>query len=201
VSISGAAGTGKTAAVQELRRALSEAGREVLAVAPTMGAVDELKTVGFGNALTLERLLQDPKMREGLNGSVVILDEAGVVSARQMADFVGLAEDGSLRIIISGDTKQLQSVEAGDALRILEKESKLKTVALTQVQRQTRRNYRDAIQQLRRRPEGGFAKLVAIGAVREVPSRSGRKPLQTRMRNVGTEPHWPSARLTTRSIE
>ena len=168
VSISGAAGTGKTATLQELRRALTEAGRDVLAIAPTMSAVEELQKVGFENAVTLERLLQDPQMRQGLNRSVVILDEAGMVSARQMADFLRLAEERSLRIIFSGDTKQIQSVEAGDALRILEKESKLKTVALTQVQRQTRRDYRDAIQELRRHPERGFAKLDAIGAVREV---------------------------------
>jgi conjugative relaxase-like TrwC/TraI family protein len=168
VSISGAAGTGKTATLKELLRALSEAGREVLAVAPTMSAVEELQKVGFANAVTLERLLQDRKMREGLAGSVVILDEAGMVSARQMADFLRLAEAQSLRIVFSGDTKQIQSVEAGDALRILEKESKLKTFALTQVQRQTTRDYRDAIQELRHHPERGFAKLDAIGAVREV---------------------------------
>jgi hypothetical protein len=59
-------------------------------------------------------------------------------------------------------------VEAGDALRILEKESRLKTVALAQVQRQTRNDYRDAIEELRRNPERGFAKLDAMGAVREV---------------------------------
>jgi conjugative relaxase-like TrwC/TraI family protein len=168
VSINGAAGTGKTATLKELRRALSEAGREVLAVAPTMSAVEELQKVGFANAVTLERLLQDRKMREGLYEAVVILDEAGMVSARQMADFLSLADAQSLRIVFSGDTKQIQSVEAGDALRILEKESKLKTFALNQVQRQTRRDYRDAIEELRHHPERGFAKLDAIGAVREV---------------------------------
>ena len=168
VSISGAAGTGKTATLRELRRALLEAGREVLAVAPTMSAVEELQKVGFENTVTLERLLQDPMMRQGLNRSVVILDEAGMVSARRMSEFVRFAEENSFRIIFSGDAKQIQSVEAGDALRILEKESKLKTFSLTQVQRQTRKDYRDAIQELRRYPERGFAKLDAIGAVREV---------------------------------
>jgi hypothetical protein len=44
----------------------------------------------------------------------------------------------------------------------------LKTVALAQVQRQTRKDYRDAIEELRRHPERGFAKLDAMGAVREV---------------------------------
>ena len=173
VSISGAAGTGKTATLKELRCALAEAGRTVLAVAPTMSAVEELQKVGFADAITVERLLQDPRIRGDIVGNVIVLDEAGMVSARQMADLLRLAEDCSLRVVFSGDTKQIQSVEAGDALRILEKESQLKSVALTQVQRQTSRDYRDAIEELRRHPERGFAKLDAMGAIREVAT-SGR---------------------------
>ncbi|HMD71044.1 MAG TPA: MobF family relaxase [Bryobacteraceae bacterium] len=169
VSISGAAGTGKTATLRELRRGLMEAGRELLALAPTMSAVEELQKVGFANAITLERLLRDPQVQDDARGKVMILDEAGMVSARQMADLLQLAEDGSFRVVFSGDTRQIQSVEAGDALRILEKESRLKTVSLNQVQRQTRKDYRDAIIELRRDPERGFAKLIAMGAVREVP--------------------------------
>jgi conjugative relaxase-like TrwC/TraI family protein len=169
VSISGAAGTGKTATLRELRRGLIEAGREVLAVAPTMSAVEEMQKVGFADAITLERLLQDTRVQTDAFGKVVILDEAGMVSARQMASFLKLAEAHSMRVVFSGDTRQIQSVEAGDALRILEKESRLKTVSLNQVQRQTREDYRDAIVELRRDPERGFAKLAAMGAVREVP--------------------------------
>jgi ATP-dependent exoDNAse (exonuclease V) alpha subunit len=168
VSISGAAGTGKTATLQELRRGLLEAGRDVLAVAPTMSAVEELQKVGFADAITVERLLQDPRIHDDIHGRVIILDEAGMVSARQMGDLLRLAEDCSLRVVFSGDTKQIRSVEAGDALRILEKESRLKTVALAQVQRQTRKDYRDAIEELRRNPELGFANLLAMSAVREV---------------------------------
>lgn len=169
VSISGAAGTGKTAALRELRRGLMAAGREVLAVAPTMSAVEEVQKVGFNDAITLERLLRDPRVQNAASGKVMILDEAGMVSARQMSDLLQLAEDHSLRIVFSGDTRQIQSVEAGDALRILEKESRLKTVSLNQVQRQTGKDYRDAIVELRRDPERGFAKLAGMGAVREVP--------------------------------
>ncbi len=133
-----------------------------------MSAVEELQKVGFADAITVERLLQDPRIHDGVHGKVIILDEAGMVSARQMADLLRLAEDCSLRVVFSGDTKQIRSVEAGDALRILEKESRLKTVALAQVQRQTRKDYRDAIEELRRHPERGFAKLDAMGAIREV---------------------------------
>jgi conjugative relaxase-like TrwC/TraI family protein len=168
ISISGAAGTGKTATLQELRRGLREARRGVLAVAPTMSAVEELQKVGFENAVTVARVLQDQTVQNELQGKVVILDEAGMVSARQMNQFLRLAEQRNARVVFAGDTKQIQSVEAGDSLRILEKESRLKSVGLTEVKRQIVKDYRDAIQELRRDPERGFEKLEAIGAVREV---------------------------------
>jgi hypothetical protein len=41
VNLRGAAGTGKTATLRELLRGLGEAGREALAIAPTMSAVEE----------------------------------------------------------------------------------------------------------------------------------------------------------------
>ena len=167
IAISGAAGTGKTATLQELRRGLIEAGREVVAIAPTMSAVEELQRVGLGDAMTVARLLQDPAVQQQLRRKVLILDEAGMVSGRQMAEFLRRAELNDARVVFTGDTKQIQSVEACDALRVLEKESRLKSVALTEVQRQTRTDYREAIQELRRAPERGFEKLDAMGAVRE----------------------------------
>jgi len=106
VSIRGAAGTGKTATLQELRRGLMEAGRGVLAVAPTMSAVEELQKVGFTDAITLERLLRDPRLQNDACGKVIILDEAGMVSARQMADLLQLAADRSLRVVFCGDPKE-----------------------------------------------------------------------------------------------
>ena len=91
-----------------------------------------------------------------------------MVSGRQMHELLKLADRQSARIIFSGDTKQIQSVEAGDALRVLENESRLKSTSLTQVQRQITADYRNAIQELRRDPEAGFEKLDRIGAVHEV---------------------------------
>jgi ATP-dependent exoDNAse (exonuclease V) alpha subunit len=82
VNMRGAAGIGKTATLKELRRGLAEAGREVLAIAPTMSAVEELQKIGFAEAITAERLLQDERMQSILRGKVVILDEAGMVSGR-----------------------------------------------------------------------------------------------------------------------
>ena len=168
VNIRGAAGTGKTATLQELQRGLEESGRQVLAVAPTMSAVEELQKVGFSDAITVERLLQSQSAQRDLFGKALIVDEAGMVSGRQMSELLKLADQQSARIIFSGDTKQIRSVEASDALRVLERESHLKSASLSEVQRQTAQGYRAAIQELRRDPERGFDNLQQIGAVREV---------------------------------
>ena len=169
VNLRGAAGTGKTATLTEIARGLREAGREVLAVAPTRGAVEELQKVGFRDAMTISRLLEDHKAQAALHGRVLVVDEAGMVSGRQMEGLLKLAKREGARILFSGDTRQLQSVEASDALRILEQESRMKSVSLTAVQRQTQAQYRDAIQTLRHSPEQGLERLEQLGAIREVP--------------------------------
>jgi AAA domain/TrwC relaxase len=169
INLRGAAGTGKTATLQEIDRGLRESGREVTAVAPTRSAVEELQKVGFREAMTVSRILQDETAQSTLRGRVLIVDEAGMISGRQMEGILRLAEQHMTRVVFSGDTRQIQSVEASDALRILERESQMKSVALTGVQRQTHTQYRDAIQTLRQAPEQGFEKLERLGAVHEVP--------------------------------
>ena len=122
-------GTGKTATLKELRRGLSEGERDIIAIAPTMSAVAELKSVGFTEAMSVERLLQDSRTQSGLGDTVTIADEAGMLSGRQLAELLGLTQRSGARIVFTGDTRQIQSVEAGDAMRVLETESRLKSVS------------------------------------------------------------------------
>ncbi|HWW83877.1 MAG TPA: MobF family relaxase, partial [Vicinamibacterales bacterium] len=121
VNLRGAAGTGKTAILEALRHGLVENGHEPLAAAPTMSAVNELRKVGFSDAMTIQGLLADSERQATLAGRVLIVDEAGMVSGQQMADLLTLTERQSMRLVFAGDTQQLRSVEAGDALRVLER--------------------------------------------------------------------------------
>jgi conjugative relaxase-like TrwC/TraI family protein len=168
VNLQGAAGAGKTTTLQEIQKGLKAGGWGVVAVAPSQTAVEELQQRGFHGAMTLQRLLLDQRAQAALRGKVVILDEAGMVSAKQMGEFVSLAKSSGARVVFSGDTQQLQSVEAGDALRILEKESKLKSVSLTRVERQKSLPYKAAMGELRRDPARGLERLEKMGAVSEV---------------------------------
>jgi len=168
INVRGAAGTGKTATLREIDRGLREARHEVLAVAPTRSAVDELEKIGFRDAMTVSRLLESQEPEGTLRGKVLIVDEAGMVSGRQMQSLLHLGEEQGARIVFSGDTRQIPSVEASDALRILERESELRSVSLMEVQRQTNSLYREAIKTMRHSPEEGFAQLEKLGAIREV---------------------------------
>lgn len=118
--------------------------------------------------MTVSRLLEDQEAQRTLGGKALIVDEAGMVSGKQMHSLLHLAEDHGARIIFSGDTRQIRSVEASDALRILETESGLKSISLTGVQRQTNPDYREAIKAMRSSPEEGFGKLEELGVIREV---------------------------------
>jgi ATP-dependent exoDNAse (exonuclease V) alpha subunit len=168
ISLQGAAGTGKTAMQQEFKRLLTETRQSIYAVAPSTSAVEELQKVGFSNAKTIARLLADPLERFEVRGQVLLIDEAGMVSSKDMEQLLALAKKEGARIVFSGDTQQLKSVSEGDALRVLERESKLQQVSLRQVQRQLNAEYREAVETLRNHPAEGFERLEKMGAIREV---------------------------------
>src|SRR5277367_5481395 len=138
--------------------------------------------------MTISRLLDRNAEQPSLLGKVLVVDEAGMVSGKQMEGLLKLAEHEGARIIFSGDTRQIQSVEASDALRILERESQMKSVSLTGVQRQTQAEYRDAIQTLRQVPEQGFQKLEQLGAIREVPYLERPQAVASAYRELTTDP-------------
>jgi conjugative relaxase-like TrwC/TraI family protein len=189
INLRGAAGTGKTATLHEIDRGLRDSGREIVAVAPTRSVVEELRKVGFHDAMTISRLLEASTEQPSLFGRVLVVDEAGMVSGRQMEGLLKLAEREGARILFSGDTRQIQSVEASDALRILERESQMKSVSLTGVQRQTQAEYRDAIQTLRQAPEQGFQKLEQLGAIHEVPYLERPQAVASAYRELTTDPN------------
>jgi ATP-dependent exoDNAse (exonuclease V) alpha subunit len=189
VNISGAAGTGKTDLLKEVRRGLTEARRSVVAVAPTASAVEELQKVGFQDAMTIARLLADPKQQTQLAGRVLIVDEAGMVASKDMSQLIRLAQGKGARLLFSGDTAQIKSVSEGDALRVLERESQLSTVSLRQVQRQTNAEYKAAVEKLRTDPAEGFERLEKMGAIREVDWRLRAQEVSKAYREASLVPN------------
>ncbi len=166
--ISGAAGVGKTTLLKELQRGLNEARRSVVAVAPSTSAVEELQKEGFPRAMTIAELRVSPQKQAELKGQVLVIDEAGMVGSGDMSELLKLAQMYGARVLPVGDTRQVKSVDQGDALRILEKHSDMNRVSVTEVQRQTNAELKKAVMTLRRNPTEGYALLEKMGAIHEV---------------------------------
>jgi hypothetical protein len=196
-NFNGAAGTGKTATLQEVHRGLTEVRRSVMAVGPSVSAVNELQRVGFTDAMTIARLLADPQKQQELAGQVLIIDEAGMVSSKDMAQLIHLAKSKDARILYAGDTAQIKSVSEGDALRVIERESQINSVSLRQVQRQTNAVYKEAMEALRTKPSEGYNKLTAMGAIREVDWRLRAQEVGQAYRQAAIV---PNSKGQTRSV-
>jgi conjugative relaxase-like TrwC/TraI family protein len=179
MAIRGSAGTGKTTTMKEAVWAIEAEGHKVFTFAPSAEASrGTLRQEGFGNAQTVSYLLKNETLHPQLRGRVLWIDEAGLLSARQMRGIFHLAEKQNCRVILSGDTRQHTSVERGDALRLLEKYAGLNPAELTEIRRQRNEQYREAIRDLANGDSrSGFEKLEQSGAIKELPERERYKQL------------------------
>ncbi len=178
-ALKGGAGTGKTRMLQSTVAAIRNSGREVYAFAPSADAAEVLQNEGFGDAHTVERLLIDREMQGSLRGSVILVDESGLLSVKDMKRLFDVARQQDSRVLLVGDSSQHFGVQRGDALRILEKDSGIRTAALSEIRRQTNEDYRNAVKAIsegdapgaggRTRLQEGIAALDGMGAIIETP--------------------------------
>ena len=170
ISIRGGAGVGKTTLMQETVNGIREAHKEVFTFAPTSEASHGvLRSEGFKNAETVQRLLIDKNMQAELKDQVIWIDEAGLLSSRTMKQVFDIAQEQNARIVLSGDTRQHTGVERGDALRILEEQAGLRSAIVSEIKRQ-RGQYKEAVESLSLgNVEKGFEKLETMGAIKEIP--------------------------------
>jgi ATP-dependent exoDNAse (exonuclease V) alpha subunit len=123
--VRGGAGTGKTRMMKETITAIENAASEpggfyskVFVFAPSAQASrGVLRDEGFSNAETLERLLIDEKLQKQTRGQVLWVDEASMISGRGMTRLFEVARAQECRIILSGDYRQHNSIEATDSFR------------------------------------------------------------------------------------
>lgn len=169
IVLQGDAGTGKTTCLRAIVAGIERQGGQVFGCAPSAGAADVLRRELTPVADTLQQLLVNARLQATLRGRVVVVDEAGLVSVRQMRDLCRMAAANDNRLLLVGDTKQHTSVEAGDALRCLQRYARVPVARLTEIRRQVDPAYREAVRLLARgNVLGAFKCFTELGAVREV---------------------------------
>jgi len=175
--LQGDAGTGKTTSLKAIVAGIESAGGRVFGCAPSAGAADVLRQELTTDADTLQQLLVNRSLQTATRGRVILVDEAGLMSVREMRDLCRLAAANDNRLLLVGDTKQHTSVEAGDALRCLKRQAKVPVFRLTEIRRQQDPAYRQAVSLLARGEAfSAFNQFARLGAVREIVDQSALFP-------------------------
>lgn len=102
---------------------------------------------GWVNAETVKTLLVSDEWQRKIAGQVILVDEAGLLGSQDMLSLIRLARRQQARLILVGDTSQLESVPRGSALRILQDNGGVASMEVAQIQRQ-KGEYKQAVELL-----------------------------------------------------
>ncbi len=140
----GYAGSGKSTLLSLARQAWQSGGYAVTGLALAGKAVDGLERSSGIASRTLASL--ETSWSNGYEpierGSIVVIDEAGMVGMRQLSRVVGALADRQCKVVLVGDPDQLQPIEAGTPFRdIIARQSH---ATLAEIRRQRAPWQRDA---------------------------------------------------------
>lgn len=185
LGIQGFAGAGKTTALATLRSAVEGQGYEVGGFAPTSRAARQLNEAGI-EAGTLQGFLARNASAEPVpQKHFYFLDEASLASTNQVRDF--LARLGANdRVLLIGDTRQHQGVEAGRPFEQLQ-EAGMRTAKLDEIVRQKDPALKSAVELLAKgQTAAALEMLQQQDRVREIPNPQER--IQTIARTYAESP-------------
>lgn len=141
-ALTGVSGAGKTTlmtkAIPAIDAAFATRDKRVVVVSPTAETGrGTLRKVGFTDAETVERFLVSPAAQAKAENGVIWVDEASLLSIRDMGRLIDTADTLNARIILSGDTRQHRSVQRGDAFRTIIEHAGLEPAQLQTIRRQS----------------------------------------------------------------
>lgn len=170
--VSGMAGTGKTYLLDAARECWERDGYKVLGCALAARAALQLEAESGIKSCSVASLLHraDPRAKDllkhhakqfgrALKGretyawkkpkldekTILVIDEAGMLGTKSLERLITLVAEAGGKIVLVGDERQLQAIEAGGALAALRK--RLGGVELVSITRQREEWMRDAVQQ------------------------------------------------------
>lgn len=147
VGVQGYAGTAKTSTVlYTVAKVFADKGYEVIGMAPSASACDSLKEgAGLDSAITVASHLLQSRFNSDKNKKQLwLVDEASLLSTKDMAKLFEQAGKHQAKVILVGDVQQLGSVEAGAAFRQLQ-DNGLTTFKLDEIVRQENIQTLDAV--------------------------------------------------------
>ena len=150
VGVQGYAGSGKTTMLNRARALLEKRGYEVRGLAPSASAARTLEGEASIGSETLQRFLAryagvaagrmtakgEKEMRAAFAKTVLVVDEGSLASTVQVRDLLRIADRLRFpRVVLVGDEKQLDAVDAGKPFAQLQAAG-MKTAVMDEIMRQ-----------------------------------------------------------------
>ena len=154
----GKAGAGKTHALNEFKNIAERQEYIIKGYAPSASAA---KTLGEELGIktnTVARKLVSMDLENSSQQQIWIVDEAGLLNAKDTHNLLIKAEEERARILFVGDTRQLSSIEAGNPFKSLQKAG-LQTAYLDESLRQKTADLKAAVDKI---SEGQIAEGIKI---------------------------------------
>lgn len=143
IGIQGRAGAGKTTLLKMAAAQAKACGYTVKGLAPSASAARELAGAGIDAQTITAFSHQQSKALDAK--TLLIVDEAGMASTRQLHGILSEAAAVGCRVVLVGDTAQLQSVEAGKPFSQLQAHG-MHTATVNQIQRQKNQVLKHAVE-------------------------------------------------------
>jgi conjugative relaxase-like TrwC/TraI family protein len=185
----GAAGAGKTFALDAARAAWQRSGHRVIGVALAARAAAELQAGSGIPSFTIDALLYhcESNRHSALPAnSIVVVDEAGMVGTRKLDRLHRLTRRANAKLVLVGDPRQLPEIQAGGAFVALFR--RIGGSRLLANMRQRDPIERLALRELRgRKVNAAIERLTEHGRVHELPTAdTARTELVTEWHNART---------------
>ena len=174
VGVQGYAGTGKTAMLDRARSLAERRGYRMIGLAPSASATATLEAEAGIRSETLQRFLVrnagvaegrltprgEREMRAFFCKTVMVVDEGSLASTVQARDLLRIADRlRILRVVLVGDEKQLDAVDAGKPFAQLQ-QAGMKTVVMDEILRQKDPALKEAVRaSLAGEVRGAFERL------------------------------------------
>jgi len=172
--LQGFAGAGKTTTLSVLRVAAEDHGYEVQGFAPTSRAAKQLRETGI-EAGTLQAFLASARPNETTAEArrFYFVDESSLASTRQVREFLTRLGQND-RMLLIGDTRQHQGVEAGRPFEQLQ-QAGMRTAKLDEIVRQRDPTLKSAVELLAHgQSVAALDRLQSQGRVQEIANAQER---------------------------
>jgi conjugative relaxase-like TrwC/TraI family protein len=185
-AIQGVAGAGKTTTLEVIRSAAEAKGYQVEGFAPTSRAAKQLGQAGVHSGTLQGFLARGPNMQtEPQQQRFFFIDESSLASTNHMREFLQRMTSRD-RVLLIGDTRQHQGVEAGRPFQQLQ-EAGMRTAKLEEIVRQKDPDLKATVEMLAHGQTGAAVEaLRERGKVKQIVDPQER--IQTIARNYAASP-------------